>query len=152
MSDLSCELARPPLFFTVQPMLASGLTLAHRPDLGVLIARWQREVTPAELQSGYLAIRAAADAAGCGQWLLDLRRREDVIEPAVNAWFSREFAPSLRGRYAAPARLAYLVSPLRAQQPVLVEVSEAESDCLIATFTEEAAACDWLTADSSGFN
>jgi len=144
MSDLSCELARPPLFFTVQPMLASGLTLSHRPALVVLIARWQREVTPTELQSGYLAIRAAADAAGCGQWLLDLRRREDVIEPTVNAWFGREFAPSLRGRYERAARLAFLVSPRRAQQPVTAMVSAADTDCQLATFMDEAEAYRWL--------
>jgi hypothetical protein len=111
-----------------------------------VIARWQREVTPAELQSGYLAIRAAADEAHCSQWLLDLRRREDVIEPVVNAWFSREFAPSLRGRYAAPVRLAFLVSPLRAQQPVTAMVSAAEADCQRATFMDEAAAYAWLAS------
>ncbi|TVT40369.1 hypothetical protein FNT36_12880 [Hymenobacter setariae] len=127
-------------------MLAPGLTLVYRPDLGLVIARWQREVTPAELQSGYLAIRAAADEVHCSQWLLDLRRREDVIEPVVNAWFSREFAPSLRGRYAAPVRLAFLVSPLRAQQPVTAMVSAAEADCQRATFMDEAAAYAWLAS------
>ena len=132
-------------------MSAPSITLAHRSDLGLVIARWQREITPAELRHDYLAIRTAADAAGCGQWLLDMRRREDVTEPQVNGWFGHEFAPSLRGRYAAPARLAFLVSPLRAQQPVTAVVSAAEADCLIATFTEEAAACHWLTADSNGF-
>ena len=125
-------------------MFAPGLTLAYRPDLGLIIARWQREVTPAELQSGYLAIRAAADAAHCSEWLLDLRRREDVIEPAVNAWFSREFAPALRRRYEQAARLAFLVSPLRAQQPVTAMVSAADADCQLATFTDEAAAYEWL--------
>jgi hypothetical protein len=125
-------------------MLAPGLTLAYRPDLGLVIARWQREVTPAELQSGYLAIRAAADETHCGQWLLDLRRREDVIEPAVNAWFGHEFAPSLRGRYGRAARLAFLVSPLRAQQPVTAMVSAADADCQLATFTDEAQAYAWL--------
>jgi hypothetical protein len=125
-------------------MFAPGLTLAYRPDLGLIIARWQREVTPAELQSGYLAIRAAADEAHCSQWLLDLRRREDVIEPAVNAWFGREFAPSLRRRYEQSARLAFLVSPLRAQQPVTAMVSAADADCQLATFTDEAAAYEWL--------
>ncbi len=133
-------------------MSAPSLTLTHRADLGLVIARWQRETTPAELRADYLAIRAAADAAGCGCWLLDLRRREDVTEPMVNVWFGHEFAPSLRGRFAGPARLAFLVSPLRAQQPVTAVVSAAEADCLIATFTEESAACDWLTADSNGFN
>ena len=133
-------------------MSAPSLALAHRPDLSLVIARWQREITPAELRTDYLAIRAVADAAGCGHWLLDLRRRDDIIEPVVNAWFGHEFAPSLRGRYAAPARLAFLVSPLRAQQPVMTRVTAAEADCLIATFTEEAAAYTWLTADSNGLN
>jgi hypothetical protein len=127
-------------------MFAPGLTLAHRPDLGLIIARWQREVTPAELQSGYLAIRAAADEACCGQWLLDLRRREDVIEPVVNSWFNREFAPSLRGRYERAAQLAFLVSPLRAQQPVTAMVSAATADCQLATFMDEAQAYQWLAS------
>ena len=133
-------------------MSVPSLLLAHRADLGLVIARWQREITPAELRTDYLAIRAVADAASCGHWLLDLRRRDDIIEPVVNAWFGHEFAPSLRGRYPAPARLAFLVSPLRAQQPVLARVSAAEADCCIATFTEEAVAYDWLTADSNGLN
>ncbi|MGI4864760.1 MAG: hypothetical protein ACRYFZ_12625 [Janthinobacterium lividum] len=133
-------------------MSAPSLTLAHRPDLGLVIARWQRETTPAELRHDYLAIRAVADDCHCGQWLLDLRRREDVTEPLVNVWFGHEFAPSLRGRYDAPARLAFLVSPLRAQHPVTAVVEAAEADCLIATFVEESAACHWLTADSNGLN
>jgi hypothetical protein len=125
-------------------MFAPGLTLAYRADLGLVIARWQREVTPAELQSGYLAIRAAADEAHCSQWLLDLRRREDVIEPIVNAWFSREFAPSLRSRYGQAAHLAFLVSPLRAQKSITAMVSAADTDCQLATFTDEAQAYEWL--------
>ena len=128
-------------------MSGPSITLSHRPDLGLVIARWQRDIAPAELRGDYLAIRAVADEAGCGRWLLDLRRRDDITEPTVNHWVGHEFAPSLRGRYATPTRLAFLVSPLRAQQPVLVEVSAEEADCLIETFTEEAAACDWLTAD-----
>ena len=125
-------------------MSVPSLTLSHRPDLGLVIARWQRETTPAELRRDYLAIRALADEAHCGHWLLDLRRREDVTEPLVNSWFGHEFAPSLRGRYAAPARLAFLMSPLRAQQPVTATISADEADCLVATFVEEAQACQWL--------
>ena len=121
-----------------------GLHLVYRPDLPALIARWQREITPHELRAGYQAVLAAADEARCSRWLLDLRRREDVIEPAVNAWFGTTFAPSLRGRYAAPVRLAFLVSPLRARQPVTALVSAADADCRIATFTDEAAAHVWL--------
>ena len=125
-------------------MSTLGLDLLHRPDLPALIARWHREVTPAELQAGYETLLAAADSAGCGRWLLDLRRRDDLTEPAVNHWFGSVFAPGLRGRYAEAARLAFLVSPLRAGRPVTAMVSAANTDCEIATFTDEAAAHTWL--------
>ena len=126
-------------------MNSVGLELLHRPDLPAIIARWQRAVTPAELQAGYEAVLAAADAAACGRWLLDLRRREDLTEPTVNAWFGSTFAPRLRGRYAEAVRLAFLVSPLRAQQPVMAIVSATTTDCEIATFTDEARAHAWLS-------
>ncbi len=126
-------------------MTSVGLDLQYRPDLPAIIARWQRTVTPAELQAGYEAILAAADAASCSRWLLDLRRREDLTEPTVNAWFSGVFAPMLRGRYAEAARLAFLISPLRAQQTVTVIVSATDTDCETATFTDEATAYAWLS-------
>ena len=83
---------------------------------------------------------AAAAEAQCNQWLLDLRRREDAVGPVVNAWFGTTFAPSLWGRCAAPVRLAFLVSPLRVQQPITAAVSAENTNCRIATFTDEAAA------------
>ena len=125
-------------------MNSVGLDLLHRSDLPAIIARWQRTVTPAELQAGYEAILATADAAGCSRWLLDLRRREDLTEPTVNAWFGSVFAPMLRGRYTEAARLAFLISPLRAQQAVTAVVSATDTDCEIATFTNEATAYAWL--------
>ena len=127
-------------------MSTIGLDLLHRPDLPAIIARWQRTVSPAELQAGYEAVLAAADAATCGRWLLDLRRREDLTEPTVNAWFSTHFAPTLRGRYPEAARLAFLVSPLRADEPVTAVV--AATDCEVATFTDEATAHVWLSRGS----
>jgi hypothetical protein len=125
-------------------MQACGVDLVYRPDLPAIIARWQRAVTPAELQTGYELLLQVADDARCGRWLLDLRRREDLTEPTVNAWFSREFAPALRGRYAEAVRLAFLISPLRAQQTVTAIVSATNTDCHIATFTDEAVAYNWL--------
>ncbi|NML65873.1 hypothetical protein HHL22_11720 [Hymenobacter sp. RP-2-7] len=127
-------------------MLPNGLDLLHRPDLPAIIARWQHDVTAAELQTGYEALRDLADRAPCHRWLLDIRRRADLTEPAINAWFGEVFAPSLRGRYAAAARLAFLVSPLRAHEPVMAIVSPHNTDCAIATFTNEAAAYQWLQA------
>ena len=46
-------------------MHSYGLEITPRPDLPAIVARWQREITPVELQTGYFAILAAADALGC---------------------------------------------------------------------------------------
>lgn len=128
-------------------MPAPGLDLHYRPDLPALIARWQRPVVATELQAGYEAVRALADEAPCHRWLLDLRRRDDLTDLVVTTWFGQVFLPSLRGRYAAPAHLAFLVSPLRAAEPVAVGATPRASDCVLATFTDEAAAYQWLQAE-----
>ena len=53
-----------------------GLQITPRPDLPAIVARRQREITVPELQAGYFAILAAADAHGCStcaaakSWLL----------------------------------------------------------------------------------
>ncbi|MGI4740626.1 MAG: STAS/SEC14 domain-containing protein [Janthinobacterium lividum] len=125
-------------------MLPPGLTFTNRPDLPAVIARWQREVTPDELQAGYEALLQTADAAGCSRWLLDLRRRQDLADTGINNWFSHVFTPLLHGRYSQPVRLAFLISPLRSQQTVTAIVSPTDSDCEIATFTDEATAHQWL--------
>lgn len=62
----------------------------------------------------------------------------------MNTWFGKTFAPALRGRYPEAVRLAFLVSPLRAGQPVTAIVSAADTDCQIATFIDEAVAYYWL--------
>ena len=62
-----------------------GLEITPRPDLPAIVARWQREITAPELQAGYLAVMAAADALNCWRWLLNLRRREELASPALAA-------------------------------------------------------------------
>ncbi|MGI4870418.1 MAG: hypothetical protein ACRYFX_04480 [Janthinobacterium lividum] len=126
-----------------------GLDLLHRPDLPAVIARWHREVTPAELRLGYEAVLAAADEAACARWLLDLRRRQDLTEPALTAWFSHEFVPSLRGRYPESVRIAFLISPLRTSQAVTTVASDTA--CEFASFTDEAAAHAWLGRMDNGY-
>ena len=128
-----------------------GLEITPRPDLPAIVARWQREITEPELQAGYLAILAAADATGCWRWLLDLRRRDELASPALTAWVNTDFFPRLLGRYAAPVRIAFLASPLRAvleQSPSSVAAISAivrlEQDYFTALFTDEAAAYQWL--------
>jgi len=128
-----------------------GLEITPRPDLPAIVARWQREITAPELQAGYHAILAAADAHCCWRWLLDLRRREELATPALNAWVTTAFFPQLAGRYAAPVRLAFLISPRRAAQEqaassasAISAASHASQGYLSALFTDEAAAYHWL--------
>ena len=128
-----------------------GLDITPRPDLPAVVARWQREISETELHDGYFAILAAADALGCCQWLLDLRRREELATPALAHWMDHDFFPRLVGRYPTPVRIAFLISPLRAQQQVsdssaaaLSAKSRPEQSYLTALFTDEAAAYRWL--------
>ena len=68
-----------------------GLEITPRPDLPAIVARWQREITAAELQAGYFAVLAAGDALGCWRWLLDLRRRQELATPALTTWLNTDF-------------------------------------------------------------
>jgi len=129
----------------------SGLEITPRPELPAIVARWQREITASELQAGYLAILAAADVLGCWRWLLDLRRRDELVSPELTHWINTEFFPLLPGRYSAPVRLAFLISPLRATQQqaassvaAISAATRPEHGYLTALFTEEAAAYQWL--------
>ena len=129
-----------------------GLEITPRPDLPAVVARWQREITAPELQAGYFAILAAADALGCWRWLLDLRRRDELATPALTAWINTDFFPRLAHRYPAPVRLAFLVSPLRAAQEesassataISARPADPGASYLTALFTDEAAAYQWL--------
>lgn len=130
-------------------MFDFGLEIIPRPDLPAVIARWQREITEPELQHGYLAILAAGDALGCWRWLLDLRRREELASPALTTWMSTDFFPRLVRRYAAPVRIAFLISPLRAAQQAsgsaaAPSLQAPSQDYHTALFTDEAAAYTWL--------
>ena len=132
-------------------MSSSGLEITPRPDLPAIVARWQREITVAELQAGYLAVLAAADDLGCWRWLLDLRRRNELATTELTTWVNHDFFPRLVRRYAAPVRIAFLVSPLRAAQEqsdssaaFLSTTSHPAQAYLTALFTDEAAAYQWL--------
>ena len=128
-----------------------GLEITPRPDLPAIVARWQREITASELQAGYFAILAAADAQGCWRWLLDLRRREELASPALTTWMNTDFFPQLIARYAKPVRIAFLISPMRAVHgqsdssvAVISAAARPDSSYSTALFTDEAIAYQWL--------
>ncbi len=126
-----------------------GLAITYRADLPAIVARWQREVAPTELQAGYLAVLAAADATACTRWLLDLRRRNDVAAAAANAWIADVYFPQLANRYAEPVRLAFLVSPSRAvvAPPTVAPAHDASAAYETGIFIDEAAAYQWLAQE-----
>lgn len=132
-------------------MSSFGLEITPRSDLPAIVARWQREITVTELQAGYLAVLAAADDLGCWRWLLDLRRRNELATAELTTWVNTVFFPQLARRYAAPVRIAFLISPLRAVQEQsdssaasISANSHPSQDYFTALFTDEAAAYQWL--------
>ena len=132
-------------------MHAHGLEITPRPDLPAIVARWQREITAAELRAGYFAILAAADALGCWRWLLDLRRREELASPELTTWVNDDFFPQLVGRYASPVRLAFLISPRRAAHgqsdssvAAISATERPDTHYFTSLFTDEAVAYQWL--------
>ena len=132
-------------------MLNFGLEISPRPDLPAIVARWQREISEMELHDGYFAILAAADDLVCWRWLLDLRRRDELATPSLATWIETDFFPRLVKRYPCPVRLAFLVSPMRAQHQasdssaaVISAKSRREQGYLTALFTDEADAYEWL--------
>ena len=123
-----------------------GLEITQRPDLPAVLARWHREITTVELKAGYKAILDSADDCQCWRWLLDVRRREEIIMPEVAEWMRQEFFTQLAGRYENPVRLALLVSPSREQRMsrTATTTESAGEGYVIATFTDEASAFEWL--------
>ncbi|MGI4885683.1 MAG: hypothetical protein ACRYFR_12055 [Janthinobacterium lividum] len=129
------------------PLETDFLRLAYRPDVHQLVARWRRPVSGAELRRGYWALLAAAEAAACPYWVVDVRGR-DALDAAATRWLTATFLPLLPARLAGTAYLAYLVSPrhLAALGAAGVPVAGAR----IAFFAEEGPLNRWLVQRQNG--
>ena len=83
-----------------------GFTLDYLPEQHLLIGRWLRPASLAEIQVHYQALLDAALAHGhCRHWLLDVRRRP-ISDAATVAWFG-EFSRQLPALLGQPVVLAY---------------------------------------------
>ena len=81
-------------------------TIDYRPEQHLLIGRWLRPVSLAEIKTHYAALLAAAVAHGnCRHWLLDVRRRH-IADAAAIAWFA-DFSQQLPEALGQPVALAY---------------------------------------------
>ena len=116
------------------------LALRYRPDLHLLVGRWQRPVSAAEFRQGYRAMLRAARQTDCPFWQLDLRGR-NAPDEAARHWLQAEFLPQLAGRLRGPVCLAYLLPPSMLQQlgPLL------EGPACVAFFSEEGPLTSWPT-------
>lgn len=95
----------------MQPLpSADYLSLTHRPDMGVLVARWQRQPLLEEFQHGYWQMLDMATAQQCRYWLIDCRRRDNANNQNVQ-WMLEAFFPALAAQLGPPTYLAYLFSP-----------------------------------------
>ena len=89
-----------------RPFLPESFTLEYRADQCLLIGRWLRPATLAEIITHYEARLSSALAHNCRHWLLDVRRRSVGNTPAAE-WFGQEFTPRLAAAFARPVYLAY---------------------------------------------
>jgi hypothetical protein len=84
-----------------------SFSLTYLPDERLLIGRWLRPVSLADIQTHYAALLEAAQAHDdCRHWLLDVRRRQ-LNDPAVVQWFGQEFSPKLPALLGQPVVIAY---------------------------------------------
>lgn len=131
---------------------ADFLDLSYRPDLRILAVRWLRAVTLEELQRGFRAALAEATARQAGRWLVDVRRRTE-LDAASSGWVALHLLPEAAAALApAPLVVAYLLSPMRAQElrrdAGLRDATAAsvapERPYQLATFIDEGPAVQWL--------
>lgn len=132
--------------------MADYLHLSYRPDLHLLTVRWLRAVTFAELQQGFRAAAAEGAAHRAALWLVDVRRRTE-LDAASSTWVALHLLPEVAAQLApATLRVAYLLSPMRAQElrrdAGLRDATAAsvapERPYQLATFIDEGPAVRWL--------
>lgn len=119
---------------------ADFLELRYRADLQLLVARWHRPVSTAELRQGYYAILRLAREVNCACWQVDLRSRNAPAE-ADRRWLTDEFLTSAAQRLDGPVCLGYLLTP-----KLLAQLGgPTASTNQVAFFSEEGPLTAWLT-------
>ncbi|MBD2717139.1 hypothetical protein KBK19_19000 [Microvirga sp. STR05] len=132
---------------------AEFLLLSYRADLHVLVGRWMRVVTLAEMQQGYELLLQAAVEHRCRQWLLDTRRRNNTDEEGAQ-WMTQEFLPRLQGLLGGTTALAYLLPPVHlrnaAADAAFPPASYFKDKPFISDrFIDERLAIEWLQLQQS---
>jgi hypothetical protein len=135
--------------------VADHLSLTYRPDLEVLIARWLRPVTLAELQAGYQALADEAERCNTVRWLLDTRALS--VSTEAGRWVNDSFYPTLANRFVQPVRMAYMIPPGSQQllrtdaemAELLSRFQETMTSYCFKLFDQEGDAQRWLAASTT---
>lgn len=135
-------------------VVTEAYTTQYRPDLHVLILRWLRPQTLAEIQVSYAQLLVLAREYGCARWLLD-GRRDGPLDLDVTHWLSGFFFPeAVQALDPQRVYMAALSSPARLQQlrcdatvaPAVARALAPEQPYHAAVFLTEAEALIWLDA------
>ena len=129
-----------------------ALHIAYRADLNQLAGRWLRSVTEAELHAGYAALRQAALYHGCGQWLVDSRRRVNRVLNSCD-WVTDEFLPQVQQELAQPLRVCFLVLPDYLDSlPESQQLTLTNGPLQFMRHLDEGTGNAWLTAQQAVFS
>jgi hypothetical protein len=124
------------------------LSLTHRPDLGVLVARWLRQPLPEELHQGYWQMLDVALAQQCRYWLVDARRRANANQQNTR-WMMETFFPVVGAKLGHSVYLAFLFAPshlaeIEADSSVPPLTYFDDRPYHVQRFTDEHHAMEWL--------
>ena len=133
------------------PIISDYLHISFRPDLALLVVRWLRAVSFAEVQEGYGIAREMGYSCEAARWLVDMRRRTDQ-DAASSGWVGTTLLPAVAAE-AAPAmfHVAYLLSSERAdilkQNPAIratTDTAQVHPAYHLRLFLDENTALNWL--------
>jgi len=124
------------------------LDLTYRPDLDLLVGRWMRHPTMAEMQHGYNLVLNTAATHQCVRWMIDARRRDHANQSGI-PWMIETFYPQLATRLQGRVFMAFVFAPAHLQ------ALEADTNVLplsyfdglpyqVGRFTDEQTALTWL--------
>jgi len=122
------------------------LAVSFRPDLGLLLGRWLRAVSEAELLAGYASLRQATLHCGALSWFIDSRRRASHSHYSPE-WVTASFLPALQQELGRPLYVSFLMLPDYLRSRVDAPSScPSTSPVQFACFLDEGAAYAWLVA------
>ncbi|UOG74223.1 hypothetical protein MTX78_19135 [Hymenobacter tibetensis] len=144
----------PSTLYTIAPIVpyTEYLNLSYRPDLQLVVLRWLRDASLAELKVAHQAALELALRHQVTNWFVDVRRRQ-AVNSNNTRWVADDFLPQA-ALLLLPRilRVAYLTSPSRQhiidttpEMYSTVERAQGTSQpYLLRSFLDEAVAMAWL--------